>query len=376
MNQTEVTAATLEEAVAKAAEELGVPKDRINAEVIKTSGLIRKKVTVRATVKQTPQERAVAFINGLIEAMHLNCTATLFDEEDAYRIQLSGKDTPVLIGYRGDTLDSVQYLTLLIANKKDSLDKRIVLDGENYREKRTVTLSKLAKNLAFKAAKSGRPVELEPMNPFERRVIHSALADDRFVTTESVGEEPYRHIVIKPNRVKTYDDRGGRGGRGDRSGRGGRYNDKKSGSVYSGRRPQDGAAGRAAARHVQLRVQPQLQAHRRRQDAVFRRKEPPLLIVPFQKPNAALRQGERRFSLHEADFAAFAFRLVHGRYLLNTSFAQLSALNRRGKPMYGISWTSAQTTSSLVLPVFSAPSTWERTCTSAPPIAASMTCAS
>lgn len=241
MNQTEVTAATLEEAVEKAAEELGVPKDRINAEVIKTSGLIRKKVTVRATVKQTPQERAVAFINGLIEAMHLNCTATLFDEEDAYRIQLSGKDTPVLIGYRGDTLDSVQYLTLLIANKKDSLDKRIVLDGENYREKRTVTLSKLAKNLAFKAAKSGRPVELEPMNPFERRVIHSALADDRFVTTESVGEEPYRHIVIKPNRVKTYDDRGGRGGRGDRGGRGGRYNDKKSGSGYSARAARDAA---------------------------------------------------------------------------------------------------------------------------------------
>lgn len=225
MKETEVTAASLEEAVEKAAEELGVPKDKIVAEVIKTSGIIKKKVVVRATVKETPQERAVAFINGLIDAMHLNCTATLFEEEDAYRIQLSGKDTPALIGYRGDTLDSVQYLTLLVANKKDSLDKRIVLDGENYREKRTVTLSKLAKNLAFKAAKTGKPIELEPMNPFERRVIHSALADDRFVTTESVGEEPHRHIVIKPNRTRNYDDRGrDRGGRGGR----GRYDSGRS----------------------------------------------------------------------------------------------------------------------------------------------------
>ena len=228
MKEPEVTAATLEEAAEKAAEELGVTKDRIETEVIKTSGIIKKKLTVKATVKATPQERAVGFINGLIEKMNLNCTATLFEEEDAYRIQLSGKDTPVLIGFRGDVLDCVQYLTLLIANKKEALDKRIILDGENYREKRTVTLSKLAKNLAFKAAKSGRPVELEPMNPFERRVIHSALHDDRFVTTESVGEEPYRHIVIKPNRTKSYDRP--YGGRSDRNGGKSRYN---SGSRYN-----------------------------------------------------------------------------------------------------------------------------------------------
>ncbi len=225
MKETEVTAASVEDAIEQAAEELGVPKDRVIAEVVKTSGIIKKKYTVHATVKETPQERAVAFINGLIENMHLNCTATLFEEEDAYRIQLSGKDTPVLIGFRGDVLDCVQYLTLLVANKKESLDKRIILDGENYREKRTVTLSKLAKNLAFKAAKTGRPIELEPMNPFERRVIHSALHDDKFVTTESVGEEPFRHIVIKPNRVKNND----RGRDGYNKGRGGkgRY-DKKS----------------------------------------------------------------------------------------------------------------------------------------------------
>lgn len=223
MKEIEITASSYEDALAEALEALGLKEDQVTAEIVKQSGLIRKKVTVKVTQKATAKDIAIDFINNLIQKMGLACTATIREEEDAYYVSVSGKDTATLIGYRGDVLDCVQYLTLLVVNKTTDLDKRIIIDGENYREKRTVVLSKLAKKLAIKAAKTGKDVALEPMNPFERRVIHSALADDRFVTTESEGEEPNRYIVIKPNR-RNFSDRPRRGGNGANGGRqGGRY---------------------------------------------------------------------------------------------------------------------------------------------------------
>lgn len=140
------------------------------------------------------------FIDGIIEKLNLQCTALVTETEDEYKVDLSGPDTAILIGHRGDVLDSLQYLTLLLINRDTDHSKRLVIDGENYRAKREVTLTKLAKNLAFKAAKTRTVIKLEPMNPFERRIIHSALVEDKFVTTESEGVEPNRYIVIKPNR--------------------------------------------------------------------------------------------------------------------------------------------------------------------------------
>ena len=138
------------------------------------------------------------FIDGIISKLNINCEANVTENDEEYKVDLVGPDAHILIGYRGDVLDSIQYLTLLLINKNGENKKRLVIDGENYRAKREATLSKLAKSLAFQVSKSGRAKQLEPMNPFERRIIHSALANDKFVTTESEGEEPNRYVVIKP----------------------------------------------------------------------------------------------------------------------------------------------------------------------------------
>ena len=111
-------------------------------------------------------------------------------------IDLSGDDMGVLIGKRGQTLDSLQYLVSLVVNKGNEDYIRVKVDTENYRERRKSTLENLAKNMAYKVKRTRRPLHLEPMNPYERRIIHSALQNDKFVTTHSEGEEPYRHVVI------------------------------------------------------------------------------------------------------------------------------------------------------------------------------------
>ena len=229
MKEIEITASSYEDALAEALKALDLTEEQVDAQIVKQSGLIRKKVTVKVTQKATPKDIAIDFINTLIEKMGLECSATIREEDDAYYVSVSGKDTSTLIGYRGDVLDCVQYLTLLVVNKTADLDKRIIIDGENYREKRTIVLSKLAKKLAIKAAKTGKDVSLEPMNPFERRVIHSALADDKFVTTESEGEEPNRYIVIKPNK-RSYSDRPRRNGGNGKFNKGGNGGYRREGA--------------------------------------------------------------------------------------------------------------------------------------------------
>lgn len=229
MKEIEITASSYEDALAEALKALDLTEEQVDAQIVKQSGLIRKKVTVKVTQKATPKDIAIDFINTLIEKMRLECSATIREEDDAYYVSVSGKDTSTLIGYRGDVLDCVQYLTLLVVNKTADLDKRIIIDGENYREKRTIVLSKLAKKLAIKAAKTGKDVSLEPMNPFERRVIHSALADDKFVTTESEGEEPNRYIVIKPNK-RSYSDRPRRNGGNGKFNKGGNGGYRREGA--------------------------------------------------------------------------------------------------------------------------------------------------
>ena len=117
-------------------------------------------------------------------------------ENNEMNIDLSGDDMGVLIGKRGQTLDSLQYLVSLVVNKGNEDYIRVKVDTENYRERRKSTLENLAKNMAYKVKRTRRPLHLEPMNPYERRIIHSALQKDKFVTTHSEGEEPYRHVVI------------------------------------------------------------------------------------------------------------------------------------------------------------------------------------
>ena len=214
MKSVEITANSYDEALKQALEELGLDESQVEAEKISESGLIRKKVTVKVTQKITGATMVSDFINGIIQKMNINCVAEVTEKEDAFYVNLTGEDTGVLIGYRGDVLDSLQYLSLLVVNKNNPDNKRLVIDGENYREKRTATLSKLAKKIAFRVAKSRKAEALEPMNPFERRIIHSALHDDRFVTTESHGEEPNRYIVISPKKPAYDKERGDR--RGDR----------------------------------------------------------------------------------------------------------------------------------------------------------------
>ena len=132
--------------------------------------------------------------------MEADIDITLDKPSRTMNIDVEGPEMGIIIGKRGQTLDSLQYLISLYVNKKSETYIRVKLDTENYRERRRETLENLAKNIAYKVKKSRRPFSLEPMNPYERRIIHSTLQSDRYVTTKSEGEEPYRKVVIYPKR--------------------------------------------------------------------------------------------------------------------------------------------------------------------------------
>ena len=154
--------------------------------------------TELAKVEPATIEACEKFVEDVLNAMNMEevkVTSTV-DEEGALSITMEGKNMGILIGKRGQTLDSLQYLTNRVANKMQDGYVRVKLDTEDYRRRRKETLENLAKNIAYKVKRTKRPVSLEPMNPFERRVIHSALQNDKFVTTHSEGEEPYRHVVV------------------------------------------------------------------------------------------------------------------------------------------------------------------------------------
>ena len=144
------------------------------------------------------------FLNDMFKAMDMDVTVTVtFNEEDeCVNVDLSGENMGVLIGKRGQTLDSIQYLTSLVVNKGKDKYVRIKVDTEDYRNRRKETLESLAKNIAYKVKRSRKPVSLEPMNPYERRIIHSTLQNDKFVSTRSEGEEPFRHVVVYLDKEK------------------------------------------------------------------------------------------------------------------------------------------------------------------------------
>ena len=142
------------------------------------------------------RKKAETFLNDVFRTMEMEVEVKTQFEEDTLCVDLSGNDMGILIGKRGQTLDSLQYLTSLVVNKGKAAYVRVKLDTEDYRSRRKATLENLAKNIAFKVKKTRRPVFLEPMNPYERRIIHSALQDDPYVTTHSEGEEPCRKVVV------------------------------------------------------------------------------------------------------------------------------------------------------------------------------------
>ena len=159
-----------------------------------------------AMPKEEVKERITAFLSQMFQAMDMDVQIKVtFDDPECVNIELSGDNMGVLIGKRGQTLDSIQYLTSLVVNKGKNKYVRIKIDTEDYRNRRKETLESLAKNIAYKVKRSRRSVSLEPMNPYERRIIHSALQHDKFVSTRSEGEEPFRHVVVYLDREKNAD---------------------------------------------------------------------------------------------------------------------------------------------------------------------------
>lgn len=289
MNYTEFTGKTVAEAVEKGLKELGITEEQADIRVLeegkkKLFGSVKARVEIAVkccaegategccveekcgpvTVSNgTDGERTVAFLEGLFELLNIKACTELVSEGEKIEINVTTANTTSVIGKKGATLDAIQTLASAVGNTGRDDYKRVVVDCDNYRESRENTLNKLAENLAQKAIRMGKKIMLEPMNPYERRIIHAALSDREDISTESEGKEPNRYIVIIPNNLEDPDapaiparnDRDRRGGRNDRShGRGGkggfnRGNNGKRGGFGNkkpynrDRKPASGATG-------------------------------------------------------------------------------------------------------------------------------------
>ena len=228
MEYMEFSAKTVNDAITEACTHFTVASDRLDYEVLEEGssgflGLGSKAAKIKARVKEeaemmaeaeekavkeakakTPvnakevEDKSIAFLKDVLHAMDIAAVveAEYDSNEELLNINLIGEDMGILIGKRGQTLDSLQYLVSLVVNKEAGGYIRVKVDTENYRERRKATLENLAHNIAFKVKRTRRSVSLEPMNPYERRIIHSALQNDKYVTTHSEGEEPYRKVVV------------------------------------------------------------------------------------------------------------------------------------------------------------------------------------
>lgn len=218
------TGKSIEEAKQKAADEFEVRIDQITFRVVNDvkKGLFGKikeeakvwagynhpviaEVTVIDSIKAENKlkeqiETCRRYLQNIMEKMGIEAEINIADSEEGFFVDIDSNGSGAIIGRRGETLDALQYLTSLVVNKMDGEYKRITLDSCGYREKREETLIQLAEKISNKALKTGRPTTLEPMNPYERRIIHSALQADDRVSTHSEGEEPYRRVVVTPNR--------------------------------------------------------------------------------------------------------------------------------------------------------------------------------
>ncbi len=202
MKSVKTTGNTIEEAILLAVAQLGVSRDRLDIDVVEEpeKGVLgifgRKKAVVNASIKRDKEDIAKDFLNNLFEKMGLDIDVIVKDDGDTLSIELIGDNMGLVIGYRGETLDAIQYLTSLVINKEGDAYKRVLIDTEGYRQKREETLRRLARRLANKVERTKKDIVLEPMNPYERRIIHSTLQYSSSVKTYSQGEEPYRRVVI------------------------------------------------------------------------------------------------------------------------------------------------------------------------------------
>ena len=246
ISSIEKRAKSVDEAIDAALNELGITREEAEIEVVQEAskgflGLGSKEAIVKVSVKgaaqaeaepaveisaesapevntadpeqkpvnrvynsDKPEENAKNFINDILSAMGLEVEITADFDGETVNINLEGENMGIVIGKRGDTLDSLQYLTSLVVNQKSEDYIKVSIDTENYRAKRSEALIKLSERLAQKVAKTGKKFALEPMNPYERRIIHSNLQDNEDVTTFSVGQEPYRKVVIAPKNPRPY----------------------------------------------------------------------------------------------------------------------------------------------------------------------------
>lgn len=230
MEYIEFTGKTVDDAITEACQKFTITSDRLEYEVVEKGtggifGFAAKPAIIKARVfdpnapkeekkeepkvesekvEQTSSETSVPaadpkeFLGKVFDAMNMKVDISVDSHDNEMDINLSGDDMGVLIGKRGQTLDSLQYLTSIVVNKGRKEYIRVKVDTENYRLRRKETLENLAKNLAYKAKRTKNPVSLEPMNPYERRIIHSALQNDKYVTTHSEGEDPFRKVIITP----------------------------------------------------------------------------------------------------------------------------------------------------------------------------------
>lgn len=203
----EFSAKTADEALTNALIQMETTSDQIEYEVVEEEksgilGLFSKPAVIRVRKKEDVTDTVRNFLAKTFEAMKLEVEIEIdFDEiEKVINIDLKGNEMGMLIGKRGQTLDSLQYLTSLVANKKSIEYIKVKIDTENYRQRRKETIENLARNVASKVKKTGRPAFLEPMNPYERRIIHAELQADKYVDTHSEGDEPHRKVVVTLNK--------------------------------------------------------------------------------------------------------------------------------------------------------------------------------
>ena len=211
MEFVEFKAKTKDEALTNASLEFGCPIESIEYEVLSEAskgfiGIGAKPCIIKARKKKTFVDEIEEYIASMLDAMGIAAKINIdYDDiEGEMNIDLEGSDMGILIGKRGQTLDALQYLIRLAVNKKSESYIKVKLDTENYRARRKETLENLAKNIAFKVKRTKRSFALEPMNPYERRIIHSTLQNDKYVATKSEGEEPYRKVIVY---LKKYDRR-------------------------------------------------------------------------------------------------------------------------------------------------------------------------
>lgn len=203
MDYIDISAKTVNDAITEACRRFTVTSEKLEYTVKEEGssgflGIGSKPAVISARVKASIEDKAKIFLYEVFAAMGLTVSIKIgYDKnEGVMEIDLVGEEMGVLIGKRGQTLDSLQYLVSLVVNKDAEDYVKVKVDTENYRKRRKDTLENLSKNIAYKVKRTKRPVSLEPMNPYERRIIHSALQNDKYVTTHSEGEEPFRRVVV------------------------------------------------------------------------------------------------------------------------------------------------------------------------------------